>query len=100
MFIETPYPTDSQRHQISFFVGEEDWKYFHAVTCNARGLAAKLAASYFHELVKEFKAENLTIYEPNYHSRIASAIQRVQLRAVDGLRHFDNVGESIESLEK
>lgn len=90
MHIENPYPTDSERHQVSFFVGKEDWRYFQQVTGSARGLIAKLAASYFHQLVSEFRQDNLTTYEPDYHSRIANAIQRVQLRAVDGLRHFDN----------
>ena len=97
MYLENPYPPDTTRHQISYFVGEDDWKYFHAVTGNARGLAAKLAANFFHELVQQFHADNLTVYDPEYNSRIADAIQRVQLRTVDGIRHFNDERGTTES---
>lgn len=100
MHIENPYPTDTDRHPITFFVSTEDWRYFQQVTGCQRGCAARIAAMFFAKVVNEFKQDNLTTYGPEYNRRITDALQRVQLRAADGDGHLHDDRGATESTEE
>lgn len=77
--IHNPYPRDSERHPIQFYVGKDDWRFFQNATGNSRGLAANIAAQCFSRLVTTMRNQNLITYEADTNDRLKNILQRVFL---------------------